>query len=71
MDEKLVENIIPHKKYRLDEVASETILNCSVSMVYKLIYLEKLVSVSVGTRHRVPGWSIVEYMQENIKTKKG
>lgn len=65
MNDKLIENINPEKKYRIDEVASETILNCSRSMIYKLIFLGELEYLLIGNHYRIPGWSIIKYMENN------
>ncbi len=65
MDSRLIENINPHKKYRIDEAKAEEILNCSRSMVYKLMYLGELDYVELGTHRRIPGWSLIDYLQRN------
>lgn len=55
-------DIDPEKRYRLDEVT--VVLNCSESMVYKLRSLGQLKWVKVGSHHRYPGWTLIEYLRE-------
>ncbi len=56
-------DINPTRRYRVDEVAK--ILNCSRSMVYKLLYMGELEWVQIGKVYRVPGWSIIDYLEAN------